>query len=146
MVKHMACIARRKRKRWIDQHDDGFWLRADTAQMVRQCKSQGHLILTHEYVVPDDPPFDPALWASGWGIGRYEKAIGLLPPDCRDVQWALGEFGTGIASIVGGDTMKACWRPADVAFHKTNVNLIGAAFWCWGNWSEKGRPTSDIGY
>jgi len=128
------------------KHDDQFWLRADTVAMVRQCKAQGHIILTHEYTIPDNPETDPALWASGYGMGRYEKAVALLPADCRDVMWCLGEWGTGVGSLLGGQVMKDCWHAGDAAMHKTSVNLIGAAAWCWGSWSEQGRANSDIGY
>lgn len=128
------------------KHDDGFWLRADTIEMVRQCKAQGHIMMTHEYVIPDDPPWNSALWAAGWGMGRYEKVIDLLPADCRDVLWCLGEWGTGIGSTLGGQTMKDCWYAGDIAMHNTKVNLLGAAGWCWGPWNEQGRASSDIGY
>jgi hypothetical protein len=127
------------------KEDDQFWLRADTVAMVRQCKRQGHLILTHEYTIPD-PTLTPALWASGYGIGRFEKALALLPADCRDVQWAIGEWGTGVGSVIGGQAMKDCWRAGDAMLHKTAANLIGVAGWCFGPWSERGRPSSDIGY
>lgn len=129
----------------VTKKDDQFWLRPDTIQMVKQCKAQGHLILTHEYTIPD-PTLDPALWVSGYGMGRYEKAWALLPTDCRDVMWALGEWGTGVASTIGGDQMKAVWHAGDAAFHKTLVNLIGVSPWTWGPWNEEGRPSSDIGY
>jgi hypothetical protein len=128
------------------KQDHQFWLRADTIQMVRQCKAQGHIILTHEYVIPDNPPWNPALWAKGYGMSRYDIAVSLLPADCKDVMWALGEWGTGIGSTIGGQIMKDCWRYGDAAFHASSVNMVGVGGWCWGPWNEQGRPSSDIGY
>lgn len=129
----------------VTKKDDQFWLRASTIAMVRQCKKQGHLILTHEYIIPD-PTTDASLWVSGYGMGRYERALALLPADCQDVMWALGEWGTGVGSTIGGDLMKSLWKACDDAFHRTKANLIGIAAWVWGPWNEQGRPSSDIGY
>lgn len=57
--------------------------------VMRQAKDQGHVMMLHQYTLPERG----GNWDEPWGIMRHKKLYSMLPDDLKQMPLVVGEFG-----------------------------------------------------